>query len=185
MIQELTSWVLPKAIETAETVIALTKSPINSNILLFLYLMTNKKTSLMGLSFFVAEVSGLTGGFGLYSYEWHIYLGYLLIYSYFVYLQLEKLKQSREYETGKDVALCSLALLILFSWAIGDAYLYPKTKTWFYINYANILVLLHVCLIFAFYKPRKLLNNMGRFIYGFISKSSSNYFFQHLLYTFR
>lgn len=184
IIQEITECLLPKATEI-KTIIHLIKNQSHSNLILCLYFLSHKKTSILGLSFFISELTGLYGGFGLYSSELYIYLGSLLITSYFVIIQLENLKTRKEYETRRDVAFCSLALLFLFVWAIGDAYLYPKTKTWFYLNYANILVLLHVLLISSFYKPTRLLKRLGDKLRRAIAESSYNYNCQYLLYTFR
>lgn len=183
MIEELLLWVLPKINEMATKII---QANLNqSNLVFLLYLITGRKAACLGLAFFVCELSGYTNGFGLYQKGWHIYLGYLLISSYFVIIQLEKLKASKEYETRIDVAFCSLALLFLFIWAIGDAYLYPKTKTWFYLNYANILVLLHILLISSFYKPTRSLKRLGDKLRRAITESGYNYNCQYLLYTFR
>lgn len=184
MIDGVIECLLPKATELAVT-ISLIKNPNESNLILCFYLVSYRKTFLMGLSFFVCEITGLTGGFGSYNYEWQIYTGSLLIYSYFVIIQLKELKAKKEYETRIDVAFCSLALLFLYLWAIGDAYFYPKTETAFYTNYADFSVLLHVLLISSFYKPRRLLKRLGDKLRRAWCKSSYNYNCQYLLYTFR
>lgn len=184
MIYGMLEWALLKTTELAAA-ISLIKNPNESNLILCFYLVSYRKTFLIGLSFFIAEISGLTGGFGSYFYGWQIYLGYLLIYSYFVIIQLKELKAKKEYETRIDVAFCSLALLFLYLWAIGDAYFYPKTETAFYTNYADISVLLHVLLISSFYKPRRLLKRLGDKLRRSWRKSSYNYNCQYLLYTFR
>lgn len=170
---------------TEAAAINLIKNPNQSNLILCFYLVSYRKTFLMGLSFFVCEVAGVTGGFGSYNFGWQIYTGSLLIYSYFVIIQLKELKAKKEYETRIDVAFCSLALLFLYLWAIGDAYFYPKTETAFYTNYADLSVLLHVLLISSFYKPRRLLKRLGDKLRCTWRKSGYNYNCQYLLYTFR
>lgn len=173
-----------KATETSH-LLNLIKNPSQSNLVLCFYLISHRKTSFMGLSFFVSEISGLTGGFGFYFSEWQIYLGSLLISSYFVIIQLRLLEAKKEYETRIDVALCSLALLFLYLWAVCDAYYFPQTKTIFYNNYANLFVLFHVFVISSFYKPRRLLKRLGDKFRRAWCKSSYNYNCQYLLYTFR
>lgn len=161
------------------------QNPSHSNLVLCFYLISHRKTYLMGLSFFISEISGLTSGFGFYNYGWQIYLGSLLISSYFVIIQLRLLEAKKEYETRIDVALCSLALLFLYLWAVCDAYYFPQTKTIFYNNYANLFVLFHVFVISSFYKPRRLLKRLGDKLRHTWRKSSYNYNCQYLLYTFR
>lgn len=175
MILELLLWVLPKVTELA---IKVTDQNLNlSNFILLLYLITHRKTHLMGVSFFMCEITGYSSGFGLYIYEWHIYTGYLLIISYFVVLELNRSR-------NKSVAFCCLALLCLFIFAGVDAYVNPTVETLFYSAYPSILLCIHVCLILSFYNPRRIIDGLVYKFHRLISLLCHNYNMQYICYTF-
>ena len=176
MIWEILQCLLPKVTELAAEISHQNLSL--SNLILSFYLVTHRKTALMGLSFFVSEIFGFVNGFGLYFGEHHIYMGSLLITAYFSMVQLSRLR-------SKSVAFCCLALLCLFLYASYDAYAYPKTETLFYSAYPNILLCIHVCLILSFYKPRTIINNMVDKLRDFVRLLRHNYTMQYLWYTVR
>ena len=179
MLWELLIWAQPKAIEIKN--LSLNLNLMVTSLIAILYLFTSKKTRILGASFFICEAVAMLKGFGLYKYEWHIYIGYLLIFCYFAKIQLEALKD--RFSKFVKVSFCSLALIILFAYASYDAYTYPKIKTAFYLAYPNILLCIHVCLIVSFYDARRILNSLGDKFSSLIRLLRSNYTIEYFCYT--
>lgn len=178
MIEGLANWELLKTIEVAikgQAAISLKINLSQSSLVFVLYLLTSKRTAIMGLSFFCCEVSGWFFGFGLYQQDFHIYIGYLLITCYFAIIQLDK---SRD----KDLAFWCLLLIMTFLYAAYDAYTYGEVKTGFYLAYPSIVLYIHVCIILSFYKPHELLKRLVIKLHGFIAMLRSNYTFQYICY---
>lgn len=174
MIEGIIECLLPKASELAKNLVQPHANV--SNFLLALYLITHARTSLLGVSFFVAEVMGLTYGLGLYTAEHHIYIGSAIITGYFAKLQLTK---SRSLSIG----FWCLALICLYGYAAYDAGHFPDTETGFYIAYPSILLCIHVCIILSFYNIRPIFNNVVDKLCAFWRMLHSNYYVKYFCYT--
>lgn len=174
MIEGILECLLPKISELA---INLTQTnPSKSNLLFALYLITSKRTSVLGLSFFVAEIAGLTYGFWLYTEGYQIYIGSMLITAYFAKIQLDKSRSS-------SVAFWCLALICFYGYAAYDAIHFPKTETDFYLAYPSVLLCIHVCIIISHYDIRRILNNVGSKLYSFSCMLRNNYTVKYFCYT--
>lgn len=174
MIEGILECLLPKINELA---INLTQTnPSKSNLLLALYLITSKRTSTLGLSFFVAEITGLTYGFWLYTEGYQLYIGSLLITAYFVKIQLDKSKSS-------SVAFWCLALMCFYGYAAYDAIHFPKTETDFYLVYPSVLLCIHALIIISHYDIRRVLDNMVDKLHSLRGMLLSNYTIKYFCYT--
>ena len=174
MIEGIIECLLPKTSELAKSLV---QPHVNaSNFLFALYLITHARTSLLGLSFFIAEIMGLTYGLGLYTYGYHIYIGSAIIAGYFAKLQLTK---SRSLSIG----FWCLALICLYGYAAYDAGHFPDTETGFYNAYTSILLCIHVCIILSFYNIRPILNNVVDKLCAFWRMLHSNYTVKYFCYT--
>lgn len=166
-------------LKISELAAALTQQNLKlSNLLLALYLITHQRTYLLGLSFFIAEIVGITYGFGYYTEGYQIYIGSAIITAYFAKIQLYKTRSS-------STAFWCLALISFYGMAAYDAKYFPQTETYFYNAYPSILLFIHVCLILSFYKT-------GAVFIGLVDKFravrgvlSSNYTYQYFCYTAR
>lgn len=174
MIEGILECLLPKISELAINLVQGNQK--TSNFLLCLYLITSARTSVLGLSFFVAELAGYSNGFGLYVDGYQIYIGSLLITAYFAKIQLDKSRSS-------SVAFWCLALICFYGYAAYDAIHFPKTKTDFYLAYPSVLLCIHVCIIISHYDIRRILNNLVNKFYSFCRVLRSNYTVEYFCYT--
>lgn len=174
MIEGIIECLLPKINELA---INLTQTnPTTSNVIFTLYLITSARTSVLGLSFFVAEIIGLTYGLWLYTEGYQIYIGSLIITTYFAQIQLDKSRSS-------SVAFWCLALICFYGYAAYDAIHFPKTETDFYLAYTSVLLCIHVCIIISHYDIRRILNNVVNKLYSFGCMLRDNYTVKYFCYT--
>lgn len=174
MIEGILECLLPKISELA---INLTQTnPSKSNLLFALYLITSKRTSVLGLSFFVAEVFGLTYGLWLYTDGHQIYIGSMIITAYFAKIQLDNSRSS-------SVAFWCLALICFYGYGAYDAIHFPKTETDFYLAYPSALLCIHVCLIVSHYDVRRICNSVGHKLYSLLDLLRSNYTIKYFCYT--
>lgn len=174
MIEGILECLLPKISELAINLVQGNQK--TSNFLLCLYLITSARTSVLGLSFFVAELSGYSGGFGLYVDGYQIYIGSMLITAYFTKIQLEKSRSS-------SVAFCCLALICFYGYSVYDAIHFPETETDFYLIYPSVLLCIHVCLIISHYDIRRIYDNVGHKLYSLFDLLRSNYTVKYFCYT--
>lgn len=174
MIEGILECLLPKVSELATSLTQ--TNPSKSNLLFVLYLITSKRTSVLGLSFFAAEVTGLTYGFWMYEAEYFIYIGSALITAYFAKIQLDNSRSS-------SVAFWCLALICFYGYGAYDAIHFPKTETDFYLAYPSALLCIHVCLIISHYDVRAILNSMVHKLHSFFVLLRSNYTVKYFCYT--
>lgn len=174
MIEGILECLLPKISELAINLVQGNQK--TSNFLLCLYLLTSARTSVLGLSFFVAELSGYSCGFGLYVDGYQIYIGSLLITAYFVKIQLDKSKSS-------SVAFWCLALMCFYGYAAYDAIHFPKTETDFYLAYPSVLLCIHAFIIISHYDIRRVLDNMVDKLHSLRGMLLSNYTIKYFCYT--
>lgn len=174
MIEGILECLLPKISELATNLIQ--GNQRTSNFLLCLYLLTSARTSVLGLSFFVAELSGYSSGFGLYTDGYQIYIGSMIITAYFAKIQLDNSRSS-------SVAFWCLALICFYGYGAYDAIHFPKTETDFYLAYPSALLCIHVCLIISHYDVRAILNSMVHKLHSFFVLLRSNYTVKYFCYT--
>ncbi len=166
---------------------------VSSNVFLLIYLVTYRKSYLMGTAFIIMEIFHLTNGFyalipfaenpdkvytlfnslqatgqQLHGSLW--FLGLALIFSQFAIIQFKN-------NNGKSIRFwCGTMILfiLLMAW---DSFVNANIETYIWRNYENIVLCIHIGIALSFYRPRTVINNLADKLRSLINDKFNLYAF--------
>ena len=170
-----------------------------SNFVLLVYLVTYRKSYLMGTTFLFAEIYGTTNGFyalipfaenpdkvytlfdtlnatgqQLHGSLW--FLGLALIFSQFAIMQFK-------HNNGKSIRYWCATMILFLLLMAWDSFVNADIETFIWRSYEYVVLSIHVGIALSFYRPKTIIDGMVNSIRNYINNKLHVHAFASLWYT--